>query len=170
MCLAILEQFIKYPSFVSLEFFDWQPCNNEAVNFVFANYHHRAKYLIKFGNYLEITELRLFINTTGMKKSEVAGIFDLLKQPGHYELVCHSNKEYFEEVVSIFLYKPLIYFKYFVPLAESQELQGAVEAMMEKADLLRKKLHVFMNMLKCPEMDLSMIIKLFLAMSKTSAE
>jgi hypothetical protein len=52
-----------------VEFLDWEPSNHDAVNFVFVNYHHRAKYLIKFGNYLEITELRFFINTTGMNRA-----------------------------------------------------------------------------------------------------
>ena len=64
-----MELFIKYPIFVSVEFLDWEPSNHDAVNFVFVNYHHRAKYLIKFGNYLEITELRFFINTTGMNRA-----------------------------------------------------------------------------------------------------
>ena len=60
----------------------------------------------------------------------MAVIFNLMKKPGHYELICHSNKEHFEEAVNLFLYKPLIQFKYFVPLTEALELQSAIDAMV----------------------------------------
>lgn len=104
--------------------------------------------MVKFGNNIELTLQRLAINTMGMGNEEVAEIFRMMEGPGHYELVCHSNKETFPFAVRLFMRKTLLQFNFYAPLSDCEQLRTAIEMMGEHADSTREKVGVLGQMLE----------------------